>query len=191
MDDRLRRAREGDIAAFNELVLEHQGLVVNLCYRLLGQRQQAEDAAQEAFIAAWRGLGGLRGDIFRPWLLRIAANACKDELRRRGRRPSTSLDDALEDGMPEPPDAGPQPEPVLLQGELRDRIEVALRELPDEQRLALVLCDIEGLDYVEIATAMGTSLGTVKSRIARGRARLRDVLLREPELLPTRFRPKV
>ena len=191
MDDRLRRAREGDLAAFNELVLEHQGLVVNLCYRLLGQRQQAEDAAQDAFIAAWRNLAGLRGDAFRPWLLRIAANACKDELRRRGRRPSTSLDDALEEGMPEPPDAGPAPEPALLQTELRDRIEVALRELPDEQRLALVLCDIEGLDYVEIAVAMQTSLGTVKSRIARGRARLRDILLREPELLPSRFRPKV
>ncbi|HWC31022.1 MAG TPA: sigma-70 family RNA polymerase sigma factor, partial [Dehalococcoidia bacterium] len=122
MDDRLRRARLGDLDAFNNLVLEYQGLVFNLCYRMLGQRQAAEDAAQEAFVSAWRSISGLREDSFRSWLLRIAANVCKDELRRRVRRPSHSLDNALEEGMPEPPDAGPAPEPVALQGELRDRI---------------------------------------------------------------------
>jgi RNA polymerase sigma-70 factor (ECF subfamily) len=93
--------------------------------------------------------------------------------------------------MPEPPDAGPMPESTTLQVELQGRIEAALSVLPAEQRLAIVLCDIQGLDYVEVAAVMKTSLGTVKSRIARGRARLRDILLREPELLPGRFRPKV
>jgi RNA polymerase sigma-70 factor (ECF subfamily) len=190
-DDRLSRARRGDLAAFNELVVEHQALVFNLCFRLMGQRQAAEDAVQEAFVSAWRNLVGLRGDAFRAWLLRIAANACKDALRRRGRQPATSLDTALEEGVPEPPDPGPAPEPSLLQGELRGRLEQALLTLPAEQRLAVVLCDVEGFDYVEIADVMKTSLGTVKSRIARGRSRLREVLLREPELLPDRFRPKV
>jgi RNA polymerase sigma-70 factor (ECF subfamily) len=187
----LRRARDGDLVAFNQLVVEHQGIVFNLCYRLLGVRAAAEDAAQEAFVSAWRNLGSLRGDAFRPWLLRIAANACKDELRKRRRRPSASLDVALEEGMPEPADTGPAPEPSVLQGELKQRVEAALGQLGSDQRLAIVLCDIEGLDYVEIAAAMGTSLGTVKSRIARGRARLRELLLSEPELLPSRYRPKV
>ena len=175
-DDRLQRARQGDLAALNELVLEHQGLVFNLCYRLLGHRQAAEDACQEAFISAWRSLTGLRGDLFRPWLLRIAANTCHDELRRRGRRPSASLDVALEEGMPDPPDTNPSPEASVLTGEMRRRLEGALQTLPEEQRLAVVLCDVEGLDYAEIAVAMKSSLGTVKSRIARGRARLREVL---------------
>jgi RNA polymerase sigma-70 factor (ECF subfamily) len=182
-DDRLRRAREGDLSAFNELVLEHQGLVFNLCYRLLGQRQAAEDACQEAFVNAWRSLKNLRGDIFRPWLLRIAANACHDELRRRGRRPSASLDVALEEGLPDPPDPGPSPEASALNSEMKGRLEAALQALPEEQRLAVVLCDVEGLDYNEIAVAMSSSLGTVKSRIARGRAHLRELLRAGGELL--------
>jgi RNA polymerase sigma-70 factor (ECF subfamily) len=187
-DARLSRARQGDLAAFNDLVLEFQGLVFNLCLRMLGGRQAAEDAAQETFIAAWRNLGSLRGEAFRPWLLRIAANHCRDELRRRGRRPSSSLDLALEEGVPEPFDPAPAPETSALDSELRRHITRALEELPEEQRLAIVLCDIEGLDYTEIAAVMKTSLGTVKSRIARGRARLRALLLSEAELLPARFR---
>jgi RNA polymerase sigma factor (sigma-70 family) len=187
-DDRLLRARRGDVAAFNELVLEHQGLMFNLCYRLLGQRQSAEDACQEAFVSAWRSLAGLRGDAFRPWLLRIAANACHDELRRRVRRPSYSLDVAMEEGVPEPPDSDPLPESSVLTGELRRDLESALQALPEDQRVAIVLCDVEGLDYGEIAAAMRCSLGTVKSRISRGRARLREVLtaIREPLARPVR-----
>jgi RNA polymerase sigma-70 factor (ECF subfamily) len=189
-EDRLRRARTGDLAAFNELVLEHQVLVFNLCLRQLGQRQAAEDAAQETFISAWKNLGGLRGP-FRPWLLRIAANACTDELRRRVRRPSSSLDVALEAGVPEPPDEEPLPETTTLQGELRREVEAALQTLPDEQRLAVVLSDLQGLDYAEIAEVMKTSLGTVKSRIARGRARLREVLRANAELLAAQSRQRM
>jgi RNA polymerase sigma-70 factor (ECF subfamily) len=187
--DLLRRAREGELQAFNALVLEYQGLVFSVCFRLLGQRQAAEDATQDAFVAAWRGLGGLKG-AFRPWLLRIAANACTDELRRRGRRPASSLETALEEGVPEPFDSDPSPETAALDQELRRRLEAALQELPEDQRLALVLCDVEGLDYGEIAAVMRTSLGTVKSRISRGRARMRQLLLAAPELLPGRFRPQ-
>jgi RNA polymerase sigma-70 factor (ECF subfamily) len=92
--------------------------------------------------------------------------------------------------MPEPPDADPSPESALLAGEQRAGIERALATLPEEQRLALLLCDVEGFDYAEIAEVMKSSLGTVKSRIFRARAHLREALLKEPELLPARFRPK-
>ncbi len=187
-DARIQRARDGDLAAFNELVVEYQSLVGNLCLRMLGQPQAAEDAAQEAFVSAWRSIGSFRGDSFRAWLLRIAANLCRDALRRRVRRPSSSLDTALEAGMPEPPDDEPLPEESALSSELRGNLEAALAELPQEQRTAIVLCDVEGLDYAEIAVAMKTSLGTVKSRIARARMRMREIMLRQPELLPTRFR---
>jgi RNA polymerase sigma-70 factor (ECF subfamily) len=182
-DDRLSRARAGDLNAFNDLVVEHQGSVYALCYRLMGQKQAAEDAAQEAVISAWRAIGGLRGEQFRPWLLRIAANACRDELRRRVRRPANSLEVALEAGMPEPPVDDPSPEGSVLQAELRRDLEAALNQLPEEQKTAVVLCDVEGLDYNEIAAAMRTSIGTVKSRIARGRARLRVLLASKRELL--------
>ncbi len=182
-DDRLSRARTGDLTAFNDLVVEHQGAVYALCYRLMGERQAAEDATQEAIISAWRGIGGLRGEAFRPWLLRIAANACRDELRRRVRRPSGSLEVALEAGVPEPPAEEISPEAGTLQAELRRELEAALAQIPDEQRTAVVLCDFEGLDYNEIAVAMGTSIGTVKSRIARGRGRLRQILSSKRELL--------
>ena len=190
VDERPGRAKNGDLTAFNELVVEYQTLVYNLCYRMLGQAQAAEDVAQEAFVAAWRNISTVREETFRPWLLRIAANLCRDELRRRGRRPSSSLDSALEAGVPEPPDEDPSPDDLTLTSELRGRLEAALQQLPEEQRTALVLCDVDGLDYSEIAMVMKTSLGTVKSRIARARLKMRELLRREPELLPGRYRPE-
>jgi RNA polymerase sigma-70 factor, ECF subfamily len=190
-DTRPGRARRGDLDAFNALVLDYQRLVYNLCYRLLGQAQAAEDTTQETFVNAWRSISGLRGESFRPWLLRIAANLCRDELRRRARRPSSSLDMALEAGMPEPEGSGVSPETSAINSDLRVRLEAALRQLPAEQRLAVVLCDVEGLDYGEIAQVMRTSLGTVKSRIARGRLRMRQLMAAEAELVPARFRQEV
>ena len=186
--EQLRLARQGDLTAFNALVLQYQSLVFGLCLRQLGDRQAAEDATQDAFIAAWRGLAGLRG-AFRPWLMRIAANACTDQQRRRGRRPSASLETALEAGLPEPPDPEPSPETQALDSELTRRLQAMLQRLPPDQRLAIILCDLQGFDYREIADVMRCNLGTVKSRIGRGRARLRDLLQREPELLPGRYRP--
>ena len=181
--DYVGRARSGDLAAFNALVLEHQSLVYAVCLRQLGQPGSAEDAAQEAFISAWKNLGSLRGP-FRPWLLRIAVNACTDELRRRGRRPASSLEMAMEEGAPDPPDPGPLPESAALSAEMQGRIGRALQLLVPEQRMAVHLRDVEGLGYAEIAAAMKTSVGTVKSRISRGRTELRRLLLQEPELLP-------
>jgi RNA polymerase sigma factor (sigma-70 family) len=186
----LDRARRGDLAAFNELVLQYQGLVFNVCLRMLGDWGAAEDAAQEAFVSAWRNLKSLRGEQFRSWLLRIASNVCLDELRRRGRKRADSLETALSGGVPHPQDPDPLPESAALSAELRAGIEAGLMQLPEDQRLALVLCDIEGLAYEEIARVTGTNVGTVKSRLSRGRARLRALLLARPELLPAQFRPE-
>jgi RNA polymerase sigma-70 factor (ECF subfamily) len=185
----LERARTGNLGAFNDLVLQHQDSVYAVCLRMLGSPMAAEDAAQEAFIAAWQNIGRLRGERFRPWLLRIAANACLDSLRRSKRRPAASLDVALEEGAPEPIDAGPTPEEVAVTRADRAAIEAALANLPEDQRLAVILCDLEELDYLEIADVMKTSIGTVKSRISRGRARLRDLLRMDPELSPEGRRP--
>ena len=182
----IERSREGDLAAFNALVAAYQDQVYNLCLRMLGSQQPAEDVTQETFISAYRNVGRMRGPSVRSWLLRIAANACIDELRRRKRHPQLSLDSRRNDdeieGSYDVPDSAPGPEQVAMRVELRQALEAELLQLPVDQRLAVVLCDVEGLAYEEIASAMGTSVGTVKSRISRGRSRLRSALRAKPEL---------
>jgi RNA polymerase sigma-70 factor, ECF subfamily len=189
--DLLARVRGEDLAAFNLLVEHYQTAVFNLCLRMLSTPQTAEDATQEAFIAAYRHLDKFRGGSFRSWLFRIAANACYDELRRRKARATSSLDEPAGEGEPrfDPPDRSPSPDDRAEQAELRDLLARALAAIPADQRLAVTLCDVQGLDYAEIAEVMQCSLGTVKSRIARGRLRLRAILLAQQELLPSRFRP--
>ncbi|HEY8490029.1 MAG TPA: sigma-70 family RNA polymerase sigma factor [Dehalococcoidia bacterium] len=181
----MERSRKGDLEAFNLLVEAYQGQVYALCVRMLGSREAGEDAAQDAFLSAFRGIGRYRGGSFRAWLLRIAANACYDALRRRQRRPAGSLDALLDD--PDGPltltDPGETPEEHALRRELARELEAALADLPPEERLAVLLCDVQGLAYHEIGQALGVPLGTVKSRIARGRARLRERLSSRPELL--------
>lgn len=190
--DLIARAGEGDLSAFNLLVEHYQAAVYNLCLRLLNNPQAAEDTAQDAFISAFRRLDSFRGGSFHSWLFRIAANACYDEMRWRRSRPQSSLDEPVgPDRRPlDVPDSTPSPVERAEQSELREALARALAQLPDEQRLAIVLCDTQGLDYAEIAVVMRCSLGTVKSRIARGRSRLRAILLQDAELLPSRFRPK-
>jgi RNA polymerase sigma-70 factor (ECF subfamily) len=175
----VRRARTGELTAFNALVLRYQDAAYSLALRFLGSPQAAEDVTQEAFLRAYRNIGRLRDDRFRPWLLTIVANAARDELRRQQRRPQRSLDAArLDSEMPaiDPADPGPSPEDQTLSSELRGEIERALRELPDDWRLVVVLSDIQGLSYEEVAAATRVPLGTVKSRLSRARGRLRDVL---------------
>jgi RNA polymerase sigma-70 factor (ECF subfamily) len=179
----LRRARNGDLDAFNALVGLHQRLVYNLCRRMLASTSLAEDATQETFLSAYRNIGRCTGDRFRPWLLRIAANACTDELRRRGRRPALSLDaprpvDDIDarDASIDVPDTAAGPEAEALRSEQRRTIAAALLRLPEDQRFAVILCDVQGFSYDEIAEATKASLGTVKSRIARGREKLRREL---------------
>ncbi len=184
------RARRGDLDAFNALVERYQTPIFNLCLRMLGRRELAEDATQNTFVAGFRGIGRLQGNHIGAWLLRIAANACYDELRRHARRPSSSLDALLDDDQsafsPASPDPGP--EEHTLRSEARRDIQRALMSLPAEQRLAVILCDVEGLRYDEIAEVTRSSLGTVKSRISRGRSRMREFLSHEGEHLPSALR---
>ena len=167
----LDRARKGNVEAFNQLVETYQTLVYNVCLRMLGHVQQAEDATQETFFAAFRAISSYRGDSFRAWLLRIASNQCYDQLRRRQRRGFEPLAD-------DPPlaDPDPQPEQRALDAELIGVLEGAIRRLPPDQRLCVLLVDVQGLDYAEAAQAMHVNLGTVKSRLSRARARLRELL---------------
>jgi RNA polymerase sigma-70 factor (ECF subfamily) len=183
----IRSSRKGDLDAFNTLVQVYQRQVYNLCLRMLGSAA-AEDAAQEAFINAYRRLSSFRGGSFRAWLLRIAANICCDELRRRRSRPAASLEAALEAGTADVPSHLGGPEDEALRRELGQHLQQGLAALPAEQRLAIILRDIHGLSYEELTKALGCSLGTVKSRIARGRARMREYLMARRELLPRRFR---
>ncbi|MEJ2263890.1 MAG: sigma-70 family RNA polymerase sigma factor [Anaerolineales bacterium] len=189
----IRAARDGDLNAFNRLVLEYQDLIYNQAYRVLGEPLAADDATQEAFISAYRNLRSYRGGSFRAWLLRIVTNACYDELRRRKRRPTTPLeplDDAGEEiesptWMEDPAES---PEESAERGELARAIQDCINELPAEFRAVVALVDVQGMDYAEAADAIDKPLGTVKSRLARARARLRDCLQGFWELLPATFR---
>jgi RNA polymerase sigma-70 factor (ECF subfamily) len=193
----LAAARLGDPVAFNRLVLRYQDSVYSLCVRLTGNAEDAADAAQEAFLSAYRNLGGYRGGSFRSWLFRIAANSAYDVMRQRRRRPADSLDrPRADDGEGEGdapglsvPDPGVGPEGAAMQGEVEALIQRGLLTLPEDQRLAVVLCDLLGYDYAAIAADTNVELGTVKSRINRGRRRLRDYLLTHRELLPASYRP--
>ncbi|MCL4247826.1 MAG: sigma-70 family RNA polymerase sigma factor [Anaerolineae bacterium] len=187
----IARAQRGNLDAFNELVLHYQDAAFTLAYRLMGDRASAADTAQEAIIAAYRKLNTYRGGSFRAWLLRIVTNRCYDELRRAQRRPTISLSGSSNDDVPEPldvpaPDATPEEE--ALARELQRAIQDCINELNADQRLVLVLSDIEGLSYEEIAAQSGSQLGTVKSRLSRARANVRDCLAEVRELLPAQFR---
>ncbi len=183
-------AQEGDGAAFDQLVLSHQGRVYNAAYRILGDHASAEDATQETFVSAYRAIRRFRGGSFQGWLLRIATNACYDQIRRSARRPSTSLE-ALQAEVEEQPLAiaeSDDPEAAAETRELGTVLENAILSLPAEQRITLVLVDIQGLDYREAAEATGVRVGTVKSRLSRARYALRDRLQEDRELLPARYR---
>ena len=183
-DDLAERAKAGELDAFNALVGRYQRPVFGLCLRMLSSPPAAEEAAQDTFISAWRGIGGYRGGSFQAWILRIAGNQCRDELRKRKRRPSDSLDSLIEDGGDgaTPPSRERSPEGTALGAETARTVTQGLAILPEEQRMAVVMSDVQGLAYEEIAAAMETSVGTVKSRISRGRARLREFLTERGEL---------
>lgn len=175
-------AARGDLDAFNTLVARHERTVLNLCWRMLGTLPDAEDACQESFIKAWTNAKTFKGGLVRPWLLRIATNTCYDQLRAKGRKPAGSFD-ALEFEME--PEWSTQSDPVdpatfVETGDLGRLLETALAQIPEEQRLAVTLCDIQGLSLAEAAQIMETSLGTVKSRLFRGRAKLRDLITATP-----------
>lgn len=186
-------AQRGDLDAFNRLVLVYQDIVYSQAYRMMGESAPAEDAAQDAFIAAYRKLGTYRGGSFKAWLLRIVTNNCYDELRRRKRRPTTPLEptDNDDDEIESPrwmSDPNETPEERAERQELAQALQHCLNDLPDEFRSVVALVDLQGMDYTEAAAAVGKPLGTVKSRLARARTRMRDCLKGYGELLPVGFR---
>jgi RNA polymerase sigma-70 factor (ECF subfamily) len=187
----IQQAKDGDVYAYNTLVLHYQDSVYNVAYRVMGEPAAAADATQEAFISAYKALRRFRGGNFKAWLMRIVTNACYDELRRRKRRPQTSLDEIVDEFESSPlliSENSPGPEEHRQQVEMVEAIQRCLDDLPDDQRTATILCDVEGYDYNEIADIMSISLGTVKSRISRARSKLRDCLQGMAELLPAEYR---
>ena len=184
-------AQRGNIDAFNELVLVYQQQVYNLAYRILGDPASAADAAQDAFISAFQNIGRFRGGSFKSYLLRIVSNRCYDELRRHKRRPATSFEDfgeVDEDANPALINGGERPEEYTERQEMARVIQAGIETLPASQRITLALSDVQGLSYQEIADVTGVSLGTVKSRLARARGKMRDYLQDQGELLPARYR---
>ena len=171
-------ARKGDEGAFEQLIRLYEKRVFALTSRMCRNPADAEEAAQEAFLAAWQGLAFFRGDSsFSTWLYRLASNACVDLLRRESRHRAAagpSLDD--EESLWEPEDPGPSPQALAERSELRQQIEAGLASLPPEYREVLILREMHQRTYDEIAEICGLDLGTVKSRISRGRKQLRKFL---------------
>jgi RNA polymerase sigma-70 factor (ECF subfamily) len=178
----LERARGGDLDAFNDLVVVYQDLLFALVVRMVPDRDQASDCVQEAFFSAYRNMSSFRGGIVRSWLSRIAINAAMDTQRLRKRRPVDHYPELDDDSWQPPADASADPVTTALETERHRALNRALAEVTDDQRAAIVLYDIEGYDYAEIAQMTGVSLGTVKSRIHRGRIALRGLLADQMEL---------
>ncbi len=173
-------AQAGNIHAFNQLVMAIQELAYYMAYRLLQCPETAADAVQEAWIKAFRALPLYQGGNFKSWFLRILTNTCYDMLRLQKRRAATSLDDLLIEQADDVQLLDPveQPAAYLERMELHHWLEQGLRALPVDQRAVVVLYDIEGYSYNEISAILDVPMGTVKSRLNRGRVQLRDFLLR-------------
>ena len=188
----ISKSKAGDLDAFNILVERYQRPVYNLAFRMLGNAEIAEDATQDTFISAYKAISKFRGGSFKAWIMRIAANSCHDKIRVARRASVTSLDNLIEEtGDFIADNKTESPEDYAIRGELGRFISECLCLLPEDQRLVIVLSDIQGLSYEEISETTGSSLGTVKSRLNRGRARLRDYLLQHRELLPDEFRQDI
>lgn len=189
----ITKSLDGDLDAFNQIVLEYQSMVYNQAYRVIGEPDAASDATQEAFISAYQKLHTYRGGSFKSWLLRIVSNACYDEFRRRKRQPVVPLTPENDQGEDLESaswleDPAENPEEFAQRQELSDAIQTCLDRLEVEFRMVVVLVDIQGLDYASAAEAMDSPLGTVKSRLARARQGLQDCLREFKELLPGKFR---
>jgi RNA polymerase sigma-70 factor (ECF subfamily) len=186
-------AQAGSLDAFNTLVLAYQNSLFNTALRILGDEDQAADATQDAFISAFRNINTFRGGSFKAWLMRTVTNACYDELRRKKRRPTVPLEPETDDGdeMDTPrwmADPSMTPQQKVEADEVEHAIQHCLDGLPTEFRSVVVLADIQGLDYIEVAASMKVPLGTIKSRLARARLRLRECLRDFRDLLPAAFR---
>jgi RNA polymerase sigma-70 factor, ECF subfamily len=188
-------AQQGNLEAFNQLVLIHQDAVFNTAFRILGGYDEAEDVVQKAFISAYQNIRAYHGGSFKAWLMRTTINACYDDLRRSKRHPTVSLepktnDDHNFDADSWLPDPSPTPQQVSEMRELQKAVQYCLQQLPADFRAIAVLADVDEMDYEEISRVTGNPLGTVKSRLARSRQKLRGCLEGFWELLPLNIRQK-
>lgn len=172
----------GDSAAFSELMTLHERRMYAVALRICANREDAQDCLQDAMLRIYRSLGSFKGQSsFSTWVYRITTNTCLDELRRRKSRNAASLDNLLENGW-SPSDNDNVPEKYALASEQRRTIERAIAELPEDMRSAVVLRDVQGFSYDEIAEILEANIGTIKSRISRGREKLRHILRENAEL---------
>jgi RNA polymerase sigma-70 factor (ECF subfamily) len=166
--DLVQRFREGDPSAFNQLVLKYRNRVMGIATRMLGDRIEAEDLAQDVFVKVYHGLQGFQGEsLFSTWLYRVTANSCLN--RRKKQQREAQVAQAVEDPGPIFSNGASNPHTLLEKKELKVLLEKAIQSLPREQRMVLILRDIEGLSYEEIAESLGLELGTVRSRLHRAR----------------------
>ncbi len=180
----LRRAQNGDPEAFGQLMEPLEQLVWRVCWHYTGNREAAEDCGQEAMIRIWRNLANYRGECaLESWVYRIAANCCMDWLRKKKRDKSVSMEPLREQGF-DPADPSPGTEEQAVAKDERQRLREAIARLPDDQREALILTQLEKVPYEEAAQALGVSEGTIKSRVNRAKARLKEILTEERELSP-------
>jgi RNA polymerase sigma-70 factor (ECF subfamily) len=185
VDDRdlVGRARQGDREAFTQLIVQYQVPLYNTALRMVGSREDAADITQEAFLRAWEKIRTLREAPFKSWLFQIAVNLCYDHFRR-GRRYGVMPDEEQGGKIVGLGVAMPDPQERAEANERSRAVRESIEALDHDMRAALVLRDINGLSYDEIAGVLGVPLGTVKSRIARARAQVQENLQRNPDLFP-------
>lgn len=181
----LKKSREGDVDSFEKLIAKHQQKVYNIAYRMMGNEEDAKDAAQEALIKVYKNIGNFRGDSgFSTWIYRIAVNACKDELRKK-KHNVVSMDKEMETDegsfKHEFADQSLKPDELLEQSELNEIVQSSIQDLPEQNRVAIILRDIQGFSYEDISKVLDCPVGTVKSRINRGRKLLKDILSQNPK----------
>ncbi|MBR2572686.1 MAG: sigma-70 family RNA polymerase sigma factor [Clostridia bacterium] len=178
----IRDAAKGDASAFERLMREHEGRMYAVALRMCGNREDAQDCLQEAMLRIFRALGSFKGQsTFSTWVYRVTMNACLDELRRRKVRTASSLDVLLDNGWA-PTSEDDTPEKYSIAADQRRYLQKAIASLPEDMRAAIVLRDVQGFSYDEIARVLDANVGTIKSRISRGREKLREILLKQPEL---------
>ncbi len=177
-DDLIAAAKRGEVASYNELVIRHQRVVFNLSYRMMGTSTEAEDVTQDTFLKAWQSIHQFQEGSFRAWVLRIATNRSYDRLRSLSRHPEASLTSSDDESEFPVIDEGADADPVALTErlDLSESLQAALDALPPDQRLAVILCDVMQHSYEEAAAIAGVPAGTIKSRLSRGRERLRNLI---------------
>ena len=178
----LRRARQGDADAFEQLMTPLEKLIWRVCWHYTGQRETASDCAQEAMIKSWRPLDSYRGDCaFESWVYRIAANCSMDAMRKKKRDRSESIEPLKEAGF-DPADPEPGTEEKVIAAERKRQLRECITRLPEDQRDALVMTQLEGMSYEDAARRLDVSEGTIKSRVNRAKAKLKEWLTDSGEL---------